>query len=352
MARQNRKSRRITIQDVAAHAGVSTGTVSNVLNDRNGAVGIDTRDRVLSVIEQLGYVRNRNAQSLSSLKTHCIGLYIGDIEDPIFPSVLKSLTRIAESKGYTIFANDTSGSVDGWSRDSVLDHVLARRFDGLLLMTPDVTKDVVQHIIQSEIDVVAVDSLELSDIVPNIYFDRACAIDLAVDHLRSLGHSEIGLLQIPKATLLVERDEALPVRSYFRRVLQTHGLAYQPSYVYDGWFSVESGEVCARKILKQRTRPTALFALNDLMAIGVMKTLLAAGMRIPDDIAVMGIDDISFSRLMTPGLTTLRVPTEQIADIAFEMLAGGTYKGGPVVAGNYVVSPTLVVRGSTDRMLG
>jgi LacI family transcriptional regulator len=323
----------VTIGDVAAEAGVSVATVSKVLNDRWG-VAEDTSIRVRAVIEELGYQSSLVAQSLRSRSTNVIGVLVVDIE-PFSAELLKGVARAIHGTGYELVVFSGCGRANdqvGWER-RYLQRVSGTLCDGAILVTPssvDVTYGA---------PVVAVDHNVLSSSLPTIDADNLSGAVRATEYLLELGHRRIGFL----AGRPDLESARLRERGY-RTALRKAGIKIDPSLIRIGGYQVDSAEEAARQMLEPDDRPTAIFAANDVSALATISVAGSLGVRVPDDLSVIGFDNVPESALSDPPLTTIEQPIRQMGFEATEILI--RLIAEQEVPEHTMLPTRLVVRGS------
>jgi LacI family transcriptional regulator len=303
--------RRVTIGDVAAQAGVSIATVSKVINGRYG-VAAATLARVQAVIDELGYESSLVAQSLRSHRTNVIGILVADIE-PFSAELLKGAAQAIRGTGYELVVycgSRPGGEQPGWER-RYLSRVSGTLTDGTILVTPTVVD--VEH----SAPVVAVDPHTGSSSLPTVASDNLKGAIIATEYLIGLGHRRIGFLagrpDLESARL---REQG------FRQALAAAGIPLDPELLRVGGYRLESAEEPARQLLQLADRPTAIFAANDLSAIRTMEVAGSLGLAIPDDLSVIGFDNVPESALTEPGLTTIEQPIQVMGYEAVRMLIG------------------------------
>ncbi len=323
----------MTIGDVAAEAGVSVATVSKVINDRWG-VAENTSTRVRAVIEELGYQSSLVAQSLRSHSTNVIGVLVVDIE-PFSAELLKGVARAINGTGYELVVFSGCGRADdqvGWER-RYLQRVSGTLCDGAILVTPssvDVTYGA---------SVVAVDHNVGSSGLPTVDSDNLSGAVSATEYLLELGHRRIGFL----AGRPDLESARLRERGY-RTALRRAGVKLDPSLIQVGGYEVDSAEGAARRLLERGDRPTAIFAANDVSALATISVAGSLGIAVPDDLSVVGFDNVPDSALSEPPLTTIEQPIQQMGFDAARILIRLIAKQ-PVP--DHTMLPTrLVVRGS------
>jgi LacI family transcriptional regulator len=326
--------RRVTIGDVAAEAGVSVATVSKVINGRWG-VAEDTEARVRAVIEQLGYQSSLVAQSLRSRRTNVLGVLVVDVE-PFSAELLKGTAQAIRDTGYELVVFSGCGRVSdqvGWER-RYLSRVCGTLCDGAILVTPssvDVTFGT---------PVVAVDHNAGSTSLPTVDSDNLKGAVAATEYLIGLGHRRIGFL----AGRPDLESARLRERGY-RLALEAAGIERDPGLTRVGGYQAVSAEPAARELLDLAEPPTAIFAANDVSAIATVAVARARGLAIPDDLSVIGFDNVPESALCEPPLTTIDQSVQRMGNEAVHMLIG--LIDGRADLATHVMLPTrLIVRGS------
>ena len=331
---------RVTMQQVAAEAGVSVSTVSKVINGRYG-VASETFDHVTAVVERLGYEASLVARSLRNSRTNVIGVLVADFE-PFSAEVLKGAADAIRGTGFELVAYSAGGRVDehvGWER-RYLSRLMGTLVDGAVLVTPTVTD------VRGEGPVVAVDPHTGRTSLPTVTADNLQGGRLAVDHLIELGHRRIGMVT-GRPDLISAR---LRERGY-RDAHEAAGLPVDEELLRLGAYEPEQARAAARELLRLPDPPTAIFAANDLSALAVLELAAELGIDVPGALSVVGFDNIPESALASPPLTTVEQPIRQMGYDAMRMLV--TLLGGhdlPVVHAE--LATTLVRRGSTAALGG
>lgn len=313
----------VTLADIAARAEVTPMTVSRVINS-NGYVHAETRERVLSVARQMNYRRNGLARGLKRQCTETVGMVIGDIANPFAAELTRGVREVLEERGYTLFIciSEHKAKEDVQAFESLADH----RADGIIVATraSKSGNDRLQELIDSGIPV----SLIGRDF-RHPHADLVSADNLkggyeATCHLIETGHKRIGFIG-------VSLTEGLRLRRFqgYLEALKDHGLAVEDSLIaggrgaseqMPGYSTEEMGYDGMMKLLQTEDRPTAVFARNDFTALGALNAIKRAGLRIPEDIAVVGYDDIPLAAHTSPALTTVRQPTREQGRAAAEFL--------------------------------
>jgi len=328
-------SARVTIRDVAARAGVSVATVSKVLNDRYG-VAADTYARVRAVIAELGYEASLVAQSLRNIQTNVIGILVADLE-PFSTELLKGAADAIRGTGFELVVYSAGGRVSdrvGWER-RYLSRLSGTLIDGAVLVTPTVVD------VNYGAPVVAVDPHTGPSEFPTIDSDNLKGAQLAVEHLLELGHRRIGML-----TGRPDLQSARLREDGYRSALAAAGVPVDEGLLRIGAYDAEVSFASATELLCSPDRPTALFAANDISAIASMAAAAGLGLRVPDDLSVVGFDNVPESALCIPPLTTIEQPIREMGRQAVEVLVR-LLRGEPGGATSLTLATSLVVRDST-----
>lgn len=323
---------------MARLAGVSQSTVSRVFN-ASGYVSEQTRRRVMAAAESLGFRPNYLARSLVSKATRTLGLVIPDITNPFFPAVVRGVEETALSRGYTVVLTNTGNDVQ--REIGALEHLREKWVDGLIVVPQ---ADEAQHladVVAAGLPLVLIDRIPGQLNVDAVRVDNVRGAHLAVRHLLALGHRHIGHVAGPEWSS-TGRDRLLG----YRQALADAGLPYDPSLVVAGNFDFDSGFAAARELIRRNPRPTAIFAGNDLMALGVLHAASEAGLQVPGDLAVVGFDDILPAALVSPPLTTVAQPTYRMGAQAAAMLLDRLEGAWSGPGRQVVLEPELVIRRS------
>lgn len=303
--RKHRRREISNIREVSKRSGVSVATVSRVFNGYDD-VSDATRQRVLAVAEELDYAPSAAARTLVTQRSQLLGvvLFTGmehpDIGHPFFQEVFVGFKRGIGANGYDLllFATEQPGSSESGAH-SYVRRARHHRVDGVLLMGVDREDPEVERLVESGIPLMAVDLDIVGRRAAYVSSDNVGGGRLAVRHLHGLGHRRIATISGPYKP---GADRLLG----YRAELQALGLENRPGYEQGGDFYTESGEAAMRALLALPEPPTAVFAAADMMAIGAMRAVQAAGLRVPDDVSVVGFDDIQIAPLVNPALTTIR----------------------------------------------
>jgi len=329
-----------TIYDVARAAGVTAATVSVALSGR-GVVNRKTRERIIECAQELGYRPNLVARSLTMRRTHTIGLVIHDIANPFYAEVALAVEQIAQRAGYrVIFANTTGDSRLG---EELIEDLAARQVDGIIAMPGGLRADAVRAIAATGLPIVPC----LWDEEPNVGLKHSVGVNfgaggrLVADHLLDLGHRHIGIVAIgtPDEPTMRAREAT------FRDRLAERGCPIDMALWQWADGSLERGHGAAHNLLAVARPLTAIYATNDVMALGVLAAARERGRHVPDDLSVVGFDDIGMSRFLTPPLTTVRIEKTALmaaaTDLLLRLIAGEEVTAPPPLL------PSLIPRDST-----
>ncbi|MGI9107224.1 MAG: LacI family DNA-binding transcriptional regulator [Pyrinomonadaceae bacterium] len=330
------------IKDVAREAGVSTATVSHVIN-KTRYVSDETRERVLRAIERCDYYPNAHARSLASGRSNTLGLLVSDISNPFFPELVKSFETAAFERGYDLILSNTN--YDAARTSHYVQRLIERKVAGVALMTSELDPALIDELARRQVCVVFLDLGSAGHRMNNVVVDYGTGIEEAIRHLVALGHREIAFVGGPR-----HLRSALKRLDAFRASLERHLLPSAQPQVYDGDFKLDGGRRVAREMLERGREqiPTAVVVANDMMALGMMQEFRAGGVEVPRDVSIVGFDDIAFAALAEPPLTTVSLPREEVGRCALEALIASIEH--PEQQGrNIEIATHLVARGSTAR---
>jgi LacI family repressor for deo operon, udp, cdd, tsx, nupC, and nupG len=306
-----RVSMGVTIKEVAKEAGVSLMTVSRVVNNK-GNIAKSTRENVLQAIKKLNYKPNRLARSLVVQKSDFISVIVPDITNPFFAELVKGAENLTRKRGCNIILGDTEGERE--HEKEYIEAAIGRMADGIILVAPRID-DALIYEVNELIPLVIVDRYVPNEDILQIYIDNLEGAFLAVEHLIELGHRRIGFLSGPKDVLnSLRREEG------YRKALERHDIPYDPALTLKGDFYFQSGYTAFDSFYQLNPPPTAIFASNDLMAFGLIQRANEQGVRIPDNLSIIGFDDIALSALINPPLTTIRHPMVEMGIRAVKLL--------------------------------
>lgn len=329
----------MNLESVARRAKVSTATVSRTINGSD-KVSPATAARVMKAIEALNFYPNTNARALGTGRSHMFGLIISDITNPFFPELVKAFEDIAVEHGQEVLVTNTN--YDQVRMEKCVRRMLQRKVDGVAIMTSEMDESLIHSFSRRGIPMVFLDNGHPAKGVSTIQVDYEAGIDTAVQHLTDLGHNRIAFISGP-ITLASARTRA----DAFRSSMASHKVPINRSWVKEGDHRVEGGRDAMYRILASNDRPTAVIASNDLTAIGAIGAIHESGLLVPDNISVIGFDDIQLSAFTQPPLTTLRLPRDVVATMAFHALFQSYEKVKKVQMPDSVIHPILIVRHST-----
>jgi LacI family transcriptional regulator len=331
----------VSIKDVARHAGVSVGTVSNVIN-RPGAVSADIRARVTAVIGELGYVRSESARQLRAGHSRIMALLVLDMANPFFVDIARGAEQVARGAGLGVMLCNSSQSPS--EEAEYLSLFAEQRVRGLLVTPADVNGGNIAAFRRHGIPYVIVDRLISSDEGCSVSVDDVVGGELAVRHLVRAGHTEIAYVSGP-SSLAQCQDRYTGAAA----AVAAAGLPASALTVLEvEHTNVTAGRDAGSRLLGLPQRPTAVFCVNDLVALGVLQAMFAAGVRVPEEMSIVGYDDIEFAAAAAVPLTSVRQPAYRMGQTAAELLIEETVDDGAVHTHRRVVfQPELVVRGSS-----
>lgn len=301
---------KVTIKDVAKKANVSITTVSRVINKIEGYTNEETKKRILKVIEELDYKPNALARSLVTKRTKTIGLILPDISNPFFPSIAKSVEDLVNELGYNLIL---CNSYDDTEKEANYINVLKEKcVDGILLSSKQ-TKDK-YDIYKDDIPMVFIDRKPEVEVKYGVFVDNYKGAYNATKHLIDLGHRSIACITGPKnINTTIER-----LRGYKDALIDNH-IECDETIIKSNDYAIEGGYEAAKDLIVNHNI-TAIFTHDDLMACGVYKAAKELSYKIPDDISVVGFDDITLVEFLDPPLTTIKQPTEDIGKVSVEIL--------------------------------
>jgi LacI family transcriptional regulator len=331
---------RVNLSDVAKEAGVHASTASRALNpETRSVVSAETIERVLAAAERLGYRPNPVARSLRTDKTLTVGLVVPDLENPLFPPLVRGAERMLSEEGYSLLVGNTDNERE--HAEAVISALADRRVDGLILATAELGSPIAAAVRAEGTPVVLVNRESDDTSIPAIVGDDNVGIGLSVEHLVDLGHQAIGhVAGPPQLSTGSGRARA------FGEHLAKHGLTADGWIEVAEWFQVEPGFKAASALLERHPETTAIVAANDLLAIGALRAMSAAGRSVPGDVSVTGYNDMPYVDMMQPPLTTVRVPYREMGEMAARALLA-LMLDNAAEAVSVRLAPTLSVRAST-----
>lgn len=332
----------LTTKDVAQRAGVSQATVSRVLNNHH-YVNEETRKKVLQAIEELDYQPNLLARSMALQKTNALGLVVSDLTNPFYGEIAKSIIIRAKKFGYDVIICNPEGEGEDQDQDqqsTYLDFLQQRRVDGIIFTSVKFKDKTVERLINSNFPCVFCNRRLKLKKASFISSDNKKGARMAVEHIIALGHKRIGFISGPSHfSTALERFEG------YMEVINENGLAVDNQLVKQGHFNQQYAYVATKEMLNISHPPTGLFVSNDLMALAAMEAVLDSGLRIPEDIALVGYDDIDISRHRKIQLTTVAQQKEKMGQLAvdemLDMLSKDTTQLKPA---HIYLEPKLIIR--------
>lgn len=344
------KKKHVTLSDIAASAGVTSMTVSRVVN-HSGYVSAETREKVMRVLNEMNYRRNGLARGLKRQRTDTMGLVLGDIANPFAAQLARAVRNVATARGYSLFIciSEHSAREDIAAFEALADH----RVDGLIVATRanKLGNDRLGELIDSGIPVALIGRDFRHPGADLVASDNLKGGYDATKHLIDLGHRSIAFIGVS----LTSRQGLRRFQGYLD-ALKDHGLAVDENLVVGqheaeeqvpGYSTESLGYEAMQRLLALPKPPTAVFARNDFTAMGAMTAIKEAGLRVPEDIAVVGFDDVPLAMHTSPALTTVRQPTLEQGRIAAEFLLNRIEEDGPVTRQERILECELIVREST-----
>jgi LacI family transcriptional regulator, galactose operon repressor len=335
-----RRTGAVSIRDVARRAGVSIATVSRAVN-LIPTVNPDLARRVWKAIEEVGYLPNTQARALVSGRSRMLGLIVSEITNPFFPELVQEFENLAVAQGYEVLIGSTN--YEPARTESLIRRMLQRNVDGVAVMTFGIEEELVRKLVEREFPLVFVDA---GPDLPNIRVlkvDYSEGIRQGVQHLAALGHRSIAFISGPlRLRSAVARCDA------FLRSMNEIGLSVPREHVVEGTHTMEGGISAMEALAALDQLPTAIMCSNDMTAIGVLHGLHRTTHKVPEDISVVGFDDIHLAQFMLPPLTTVQMSCMDLAAAAVEALRAGIEPENPKANRKEWYIPTrLVVRRSS-----
>ncbi len=335
-----------TLEEIAKLAGVSRSTVSRVINDHPN-VRDEVRERVWRVIRAQNYQPHQAARALATRRTNAIGLIIPEtvsrlFTDPFFPQLIQGIADVCNQRGYYLMLTLMTAATN---RNGFYRRILhSGQLDGVIVASAQLNDPIVPRLRESHQPCVLVSRHPDYPDIPWVDVDNVAGARSMVSYLIGLGHRRIGTITGPLGAISAQDRLA-----GYRQALEQAGLPYDETLVVEGDYTEAGGYNAMEQLL--RTEPTAVFAASDVMAVGAMKALAQAGLRVPDDVSVAGYDDIPMAALVSPPLTTVRQSVVELGRVAAETLIS-LLDNPDVSVSSQLLSTCLVVRESTRRISG
>jgi DNA-binding LacI/PurR family transcriptional regulator len=324
------------MNEVAKLARVSPATVSRVLS-KSPYISAETANRVMAAVEKLHYHRNAHARRLAIGRSDLFGLVISEIANPFFSEVIRGFQAAAWDQGFDVLLLNTE--YDKKRTDAVVQKLIENSVRGVSVVTSSFPDNAISTLTKKGIAVVLCNPLPLGRLVSTVLIDYQKGLDQAIEHVASLGHRRAAVIAGPQTN-----RTAATIRQALVESLRKRGL--DPDPVAHSDYHVDAGASAVQAILSAKHAPTVIFCGSDLIAMGAIIALEDAGIKVPEDVSIVGIDDIPFSFLVRPALTTIRVPREQIGRMCFAAL--DTLMKTKLHRGSeYAVNTELIIRKST-----
>ncbi|MBO1513588.1 LacI family DNA-binding transcriptional regulator [Metabacillus bambusae] len=329
------------MSDVAKLANVSPATVSRVLSNPE-LVSKETRQKVLDVINEVNYKPHIVARQFRTKETKIILVVVPDITSAFFSKVLRGIEHVAVNNGYQVILGDTENDIE--REKEYINLLLQKQADGMVLLTARLNKTKLEEISEHFPMVLACEYMDGLN-VPTVSIDNISSARKATEHLIKLGHTKIAHITGP-INVILSRDR---MRGY-QQAMMSHDLDIDSAYIQEGDFSFESGYNQTLKLLALENPPTAVFAFNDEMAMGAIKAAKDSGLKAPEDLAVVGFDNVKMSSVIEPNLTTINQPKYEIGKKAMELLLK-LINGESINKKKFVMKDELIIRESCGSIL-
>lgn len=333
-----------SIVEVARRAGVSVTTASRVINNSSHPVSEAARARVLRAMEELNYRPSALARAMITKRTQIIGVIVGDSSDPYFSAIIRGIEDVARSRGYLVIVCNSER--DPEVEYNYLSLMRDYHVDGLIFAGGSLQAEAALARVMAALEELAAAGVAIVALNPHLFpapqvsIDNVAAAREMTEYLLGLGHRRIAYIDGPADIT----TSALRLRGY-REALEAAGIAPDPALVWPGDYTLESGLAAAQRFRASAPRPTVIFASNDQMAIGVIAGLREAGIAVPDDVSVAGLDDIPTARYIAPPLTTIEVPLYQLGEHGMQTVL--CILSGQKVATPFYLPHKLIIRQST-----
>jgi LacI family transcriptional regulator len=328
------------IQQVAKLANVSTATVSRVLN-ASSKVRPATAERVQRIIDELHYVPNTSARSLRVGRSRLLGLIVSDINNPFFPELIDAFESQARTCGIDVIFTHTN--YDSLRLEHCLQRLVERNVDGIAVCTSETNRAAFEFAAKRKMPLVLMNQEGNRTEFANIQVDHNTGAEQAIRHLHELGHRSIGFISGPR-----DFDSTRDRYRAFLRAMKRCELQVDPAWIMEGDLHLQSGHEAMHRLLALPKRPTAILSTNDMMAVGALQAAHAAGVAVPEQMSMVGFDNLPVCEMVTPPLTSVDIPRRDIAAAAFSALMQAA-EDPAAKPSRAMVKTQLVVRGSTAK---
>lgn len=333
------------IKELAEQLQLSPTTVSRVLNGKSEIYRISesTSKKVIAAARKFHYYPNRIARGLKLEKTETIGLIIPDIANPYFGSIAKTIEVEAHHKGYSIILCDSLDDVD--TETELLYLLAGRKVDGIIIAPTGKNNRHLVDLQQQGIPIVVIDRYLPETSLPFVTTDNHSGALMAVEHLLEMGHRKIACIQGTQG-ISANSDR---VKGYLD-ALQKYGIPLNEDWILGNDFGEQNGYLQTLELMRQGNRPAAIFALSNLISLGVLRALKELGMKVPDDVSVVSFDEQPYSAFLACPMTTVEQPREEIGKLAFELLLKSFSGGNPIDSDGIMLPPRLIIRESVKLL--
>lgn len=327
------------LKDVATKLNISVSTVSRVVNNKN-YVKPEMREMVMIALEELNYSPNQIARSLKNKSTNTVGIIVPDISEDFFAYVIKGVEEVFSKNGYAIILCDTGENPE--KEDSYLNLLLEKQIDGIILATVNKTPKALKFFFNKKIPVIFIDNLpNIKMNYDSVIIDNSKASCIAVEHLIEMGHRKIGII-----TGKLDETTGYERLMGYKKAFMINGIEIDESLIKTGDFKEKSGYENMKSLLKAGNKITAVYVASSKMAYGAVKAIRDEGLKIPEDIAVVGFDVHDVSGLISPGITTILQPEESIGKVAAELMIKRLQDKGEKLSQKIVLDPSQEIRES------
>lgn len=330
---------RVTIGDVALAAGVSKQTVSRAINDK-GEISVDTKERIMNVVRELGYRPNRLARAMNTQRTFMIGLVVPDITNPFFPEVARGVQDAALDCDYNVLLCNTDSRPE--AEIQTLELLASQGADGIILFSGRIEDAVVTNFAAISPPIVSINRTFDHPSILSLLVNNTRGASLAVDHFVAQGHQHIAMLSNQDFS----HSQVRRVTG-FQQGFEQNNLS-QPAHIIDGEATLDGGYQATKELFAQHPKTTAIFAYNDLMAIGAIRACHDLGKTVPADVSVIGFDDIQLASMTSPALSTVSVDKYAIGRKAFKYLFQRIHHPDQLVPANEI-DVKLTLRETTQQ---